>query len=147
MEALYYGKVLIGHPLGGDQIGACYRVERLGVGISLRKNPSSQLIFDTIKRVLPRENEVNAFQDKMEKVRRQIHFKELRSGQDLVFHLHRAIKYDEWSGGQSAKHLFQASVRDNSFFTVYDYDIKLELLALAIVTALFFKGSVAKLIK
>lgn len=35
LESLYYGKVLIGFPLEVDQQGSCYRVEKLGLGISL----------------------------------------------------------------------------------------------------------------
>ena len=35
IESLYYGKPLIGFPISADQQGTCYRVELLGVGISL----------------------------------------------------------------------------------------------------------------
>jgi 2-hydroxyacylsphingosine 1-beta-galactosyltransferase len=56
VESLYYGKVLIGHPISGDQVGAAYRVERMGLGISLRKNPSVERILESMQSIL-NENE------------------------------------------------------------------------------------------
>ena len=35
LESFYYGKVLLGFPIAGDQGGSCYRVELMGAGISL----------------------------------------------------------------------------------------------------------------
>ena len=49
LESLYYGKVLIGFPLELDQMGSSYRVERLGLGISLQtKYPEPQAIISAI---------------------------------------------------------------------------------------------------
>ena len=57
MESIYYGKALIGAPISGDQAGACFRVELLGVGISLQDSPSVQTIIEAVKKVRRQEGE------------------------------------------------------------------------------------------
>jgi UDP:flavonoid glycosyltransferase YjiC (YdhE family) len=90
---LYYGKVLIGFPISADQHGAAYRVERLGVGKSLQRNPTKDNILSAIKEILPSLGGSGKYQENMERVRRILHFKELRSGRDLSFHILRAMKF------------------------------------------------------
>mmetsp|Transcript_17348 Transcript_17348/g.29166 ORF Transcript_17348/g.29166 Transcript_17348/m.29166 type:complete len:83 (+) Transcript_17348:207-455(+) len=81
----------------------------------------------------------------MDRMRRLVHFKELRSGRDMAQVMQRAIRFHDWSGGDRAKHLFQGSVRDNSYFTVYDFDIKLEMLSLLLITVLAISSGLKKL--
>jgi hypothetical protein len=66
-----------------------------------------------------------------------IEFRELRSGKDMAYFLRRAVKFHQWSGGHSSSHLINTTVRDNSFLTVYDYDIKFENIALIICILVF----------
>jgi len=47
-EAVYFGKPLIGFPQGADQVGSCYRVERMGIAISVLKNPSTSDFLEAI---------------------------------------------------------------------------------------------------
>ena len=58
-----------------------------------------------------------------------IEFKELRSGKDLAYFMRRQVKFSEWGGEhsihQSSRHLFERNIVDNTFATVYDYDIKI----------------------
>ena len=52
LESLYYGKVLLGSPIESDQAGVCYRVEKMGAGISLQTNPSLDKVLSSFKMVL-----------------------------------------------------------------------------------------------
>lgn len=141
VESLYYGKVLIGFPQSADQPGACYRVERMGAGISVGQAPTASKIVDAIKAVKPKQGEVNVFQENVKRVQKMIHFKELRQGKDLAYLLRKAIKFGEYSGqkNHSAKHLMQRSSIDNSFITVYDYDLKVQVLLVLIVCLLLVR--------
>ena len=69
-----------------------------------------------------------------------VYFKELRSGKDLPYLIDRTIKFNEWSGGQRSSHLFNKSVMKNSFFTVYDYDLKMEMMAILFIIGLYLKN-------
>ena len=53
--------------------------------------------------------------------------------------MNRAIKFNEWSGGKRSEHLVNKSVMKNSFFTVYDYDLKLEMMAILMLVVLYLK--------
>ena len=65
-----------------------------------------------------------------------IEFKELRSGKDMSYYLRRAINYGQW-GGFSGRHLYNRSVIDNSMVTVYDYDLKIQMVAISAVFIFF----------
>ena len=52
IEALYYGKTIIGYPLASDQDGGLYRVERIGCGINLGPDPNSQEILKAFQNTL-----------------------------------------------------------------------------------------------
>lgn len=52
-----------------------------------------------------------------------IEFRELRSGQDMAYFMRMVVSFKEY-GGQDSSHLSNRSVIDNSFVTVYDYDLK-----------------------
>lgn len=123
MESLYYGKVLIGFPLEVDQQGSCFRVERLGLGISLQTNvPEPSAIIDAIHEVKPSEQD-NKYQKNMRKAQRMVEFRELRSGQDMAYYLRMVVRFREY-GGKDSEHLQNRSVIENSFVGVYDYDLK-----------------------
>ena len=51
VESLYYGKVLIGYPLAGDQDGGVYRVERMGCGFNLGPDPPSNEILNAFNKI------------------------------------------------------------------------------------------------
>jgi len=68
-----------------------------------------------------------------------VHFKELRSGVDLAYLMDRTIKFNKWSGGEQSSHLVNKSVLKNSFLSVYDYDLKLEIMGYLIVLFLLIK--------
>ena len=132
IESLYFGKVLIGAPISADQAGTCYRTERMGIGKSLQSATDAKTIISTIQEVV---NDPS-YSSNIKRVQKMIEFKELRSGKDLAYFMRRAVKFHEWSGGHSAQHLINTEVRDRSFFTVYDYDIKLEFVML--ITCIIF---------
>ena len=75
LESLYYGKPLIGAPIDGDQHGAAYRVERMGFGISLRKDTSLDNVLGTIKAVSAKDS---IYSKKIKQAQKMIHFKDLR---------------------------------------------------------------------
>ena len=80
----------------------------------------------------------------MDKIGKMIQFKELRSGNNLASVVLKSVKYDQWSGGKTAEFLNEYHVRDNSYFTVYDFDIKLEMMVLMIAVVLFLKRIMMK---
>lgn len=86
-------------PLAVDQMGSCYRVERLGIGVSLGNNPKSKDFVEVIGKVVEKEKDGkdNQIQLKMKRVQKMIHFKELRSGNDMAQMMRKVIKYDKWS--------------------------------------------------
>lgn len=51
IEAMYYGKTLIGLPLAVDQVGSCYRIELMGISVSLRQNPTVDKIIEAIEQM------------------------------------------------------------------------------------------------
>ena len=54
MEAIYYGKPIIGMPLGWDQYGLCYRASHiLGIGQSLGDSPKADQIVQSFKELVP----------------------------------------------------------------------------------------------
>jgi UDP:flavonoid glycosyltransferase YjiC (YdhE family) len=55
IESVYYGKVLLCFPVAEDQDGSCYRDERLGIGKSLMKYPSKELVISGIKQSIAKE--------------------------------------------------------------------------------------------
>ena len=69
------------------------------------------------------------------------HFKELRSGKDLKNYLIRTIRFGEFAQSKthSAKHMMQVSVMKNSFITVYDYDLKIEAIAVVLLVLVFLR--------
>lgn len=138
LESLYYGKAIIGHPLDTDQLGGAYRVERMGVGISLRKNPTLNTVVESIKKVLetPNNGSENKYQQTIKRVQRMIEFKELRSGKDMAYFMQRQALYHQWSGKKSSSHLFNGSVNNNNFITSQDYDIKLFAVILLLTASL-----------
>ena len=73
-----------------------------------------------------------------------IHFKELRSGKDMAYLMRRSIKYDKWSKGDSAKHLFDDQVYNNPTATVYDWDLRLEFFVLILCIYLLLKALMRK---
>lgn len=74
-------------------MGSCYRVERMGIGISLGNNPSSKDLYDTILKIKENKEE-NKYRKKMKHVQKMIHFKELRSGQDMSAIVRKTIKFN-----------------------------------------------------
>lgn len=101
LESMYYGTALIGFPLAGDQLGGCYRMERMGLGISLRDTPSTEKIIAAIERIQSDDH----FSKNMKRIQKMIEFRELRSGKDMAYFMRRTIKFHEWSGGKSSSHL------------------------------------------
>ena len=51
MECVYYGKPFLGFPIAEDQVGSSYRIERMGIGMSLRKNPSLDFVIGAIDKI------------------------------------------------------------------------------------------------
>lgn len=80
------------------------------------------------------------YQKAMTRVKSMIHFKELRSGKDMAYLMRRSIKFDRWSKGKSARHLVSREVFDNSYFTVYDYDLRLEFLVILLALLLLARA-------
>mmetsp|Transcript_1955 Transcript_1955/g.2882 ORF Transcript_1955/g.2882 Transcript_1955/m.2882 type:complete len:293 (-) Transcript_1955:239-1117(-) len=68
LESLYYGKVLVGFPQGGDQLGAAYRIEKLGVGISVKMEPTADDIVHALEVVRPTPGQTNKIQESMKRV-------------------------------------------------------------------------------
>ena len=128
MEAAYYGKPVIGFPIADDQVGSCYRIEVMGIGISLRSNPSLKFVTESIDAIAS-DSDTNSYQSNVNRVQKIIEFKELRGGKDLAYFLRRAVKFGEFGGDHpahvSSHHLYERSIIENSFVTVYDYDFKL----------------------
>ena len=62
----------------------------------------------------------------------------------MAMYVHKAIKYNEWSGGRSAEHMADLHVRDHSYWTVYDFDIKLEIILILFAFHLLFKKMLSK---
>ena len=56
IESLYYGKILIGLPLAGDQDSGLYRVQRIGCGINLGSNPKASEIKNAFEKVTAKSN-------------------------------------------------------------------------------------------
>ena len=58
-----------------------------------------------------------------------IQFRELKSGKDLAYLMHRQIKFGEWAGDplHSSKHMVNHNVLNMSYWTLYDLDIKIAL--------------------
>lgn len=90
--------------------------------------------------------ELNLYQENVKRVRKMIHFRELRHGKDLSYLFRRAIKFGEFSGNKahSSRHLLNMSVATNSFITVYDYDLKAFSIALILLIILFVKRIFSK---
>ena len=80
----------------------------------------------------------------MKHVQKMIHFRELRSGLNMPEVFRKAIKYNEWSGGKNAEHLGDFHVKNNSYWTVYDFDIKLEIMLFMLAIMLFLKRLLLK---
>ena len=51
LEAIQYGTPMIGLPVATDQFGGCYKMERMGYGISLRTNPSADKMLKAIQKI------------------------------------------------------------------------------------------------
>ena len=99
LESIYYGKCLIGFPQAVDQIGTAYRVEMMGVGLSVGNSPDYNDFINAINELAPKhEGHVTEYQKKMDKLRRLIHFRELRQGKDFAWNLRRVIKFGEFAG-------------------------------------------------
>ena len=62
----------------------------------------------------------------------------------MSYLVRKAIKFNEWSGGRNAEHLGEFNIARNSYFTVYDFDIKLEILFIIFAFILFFKRMLSK---
>jgi len=56
IEVLYYGKLFIGLPDAGDQVGNAYRLERLQVGISQRHTPDHKQMIELIEQAISPDN-------------------------------------------------------------------------------------------
>lgn len=68
-----------------------------------------------------------------------IHFNELRSGKDLAYFARRMILYNEISDGHSARHLFDDRILKGNYFSVYDFDAKLECCVILFIIAYLVK--------
>lgn len=134
LESLYYGKGIIGFPIEGDQHGGVFRMERMNLAISLRDSPSVKFVIDSINMVT---DPLGKYQASIKRAQKMMEFRELRSGKDMAYQMRQAIKFNEWSGGNSSSHLVNRAVVDNSFLTTYDYDIKLQVIAMACLFAYF----------
>ena len=139
IEALYYGKAMVALPITDDHIGCGYRIEYMGVGMSLRSDPSKEFLINSLRKVLT-DPEI---QTNIARQQKMIEFKELRSGKDMAYLLRRQVKMNEW-GGTSTKHLYNFFFVDNVFIVSYDYDIKLMLVSTLGLSLLFMKRLVSK---
>ena len=45
LESMYYGKPLICAPIGGDQPGAAYRVDRMKLGVNLNMEVTGDTVI------------------------------------------------------------------------------------------------------
>ena len=62
VESIYYGKALIGFPQAADQMGSCYRIGNLGIGVSLNSTtPTGKEMLRAIKKVRPVRGKVNTY--------------------------------------------------------------------------------------
>ena len=52
-----------------------------------------------------------------------IEFEELRSGKSLAYYMYKTLK-------NGSKHTVNKNLIENTFFTVYDYDLKIQFLVL-----------------
>ncbi len=68
-----------------------------------------------------------------------IHFKELRSGKDLAYFARRMILFNEISDGHSARHLFDDRILKGNYFSVYDFDAKIEFFVIFFIIVYLFK--------
>ena len=64
---MYYGKTLIGFPLAADQTGGCYRVERMGIGKSLKSRPTSEKLNKIIEE-FKKDGKDNFYRKNMERI-------------------------------------------------------------------------------
>jgi hypothetical protein len=55
-------------PIAADQMGAGYRVELKGLGISLRNSPTEAKFIDIITKLRPSPGKVNDYQDSLHRL-------------------------------------------------------------------------------
>ena len=104
----------------------------------MRYYPSEDKITKSIQVLKPDKSGENIYQNNIKRSQKIIEFKELRSGKDQAYILHRQIKFHQW-GKRGAEHMVAKQLIGHSFVTVYDYDIKLYFLAVCVALVLLLK--------